>query len=94
MAFMLGYSLVAGTAPRRLGLAGEGRSRETVGKVVVHGPRGLVGAGEGRATITAGLGVGVADALEVCVAGVDGLVNEGLAGPRARRLAAVPVSAT
>lgn len=81
---------IACAAPRALGAAPEICGGKAVGQLVVDGPGGLVGAVVSRSAVASRGYTGVRDAVVVGLAGEDGLVDGGLAGPRARRLAAVP----
>lgn len=84
-----GNILEAGTARGRLG--GDGRGGEPVGDFVADGPGRVVGASKGGAAVTAGRGVGIGDGVVVVVTRRHGLAHGRLAGPRARRLATIPV---
>ena len=83
---------IACAAPAGLALAADGRSSETVGRLVIDSPWGVVGASVGAASVTAARGVRVRQGRVVGVAGQDRLANGCLSRPGATRFAAVPVA--
>lgn len=84
---------IASTAPAGLSATSKLGSSETVSKVVVDSPRGVVSTSKGRTTtLTTVDGVQVSDGVVFFVTSQSRGADFGLATPRARRLAAVPVS--
>ena len=86
-------SLIAGTAPRRLGSASELDSSETVGEAVIDSPRALVSAHEGSATRFATVfGCHIGKRVITLVTALNRRAHGSFARPSARGLAAVPIS--
>jgi hypothetical protein len=84
---------IASATPAGLSATSELSSSETVSEIVVDSPGRVVGASISRtATLTTVDSVGVSDGIIFVVTSQSGSIDFSLAAPRARRLAAVPVS--
>lgn len=86
--------LITGAAPVTFSDTIDTSSSITIRKAAVNSPRALVGAHKGVTAVTTRKRVGVTQDLSLSVAGVYGPRNRSLTRPRARWLAAIPVSSS